>query len=191
MINTQKGQIKHSVRDRRLIEKVLYITALILLVAFFLFPLVLTFTNSFMSEQEIAANYDAVTDKSLSGYNADVEASNSFARFEFIPDMVTPKQYSEVLIQKSQFLLMFWHSVFLTVPIVIGQTLVATLAAYAFAKFRFRGRNFLFFLYIVVMLMPFQVTLVPNYLIAGQLACSIIICPLSFPAFSAPSASSF
>lgn len=169
MINTYIGRIKHSVCDRRLTAKALNIGALILLAAFFLFPLVLTFTNSLMSEQEIAVHYDAVTDKSLSGYNADVEASNSFARFEFIPDMVTLRQYSEVLIKKPQFLLMFWHSVFLTVPIVIGQTLVATLAAYAFAKFKFRGRNFLFFLYIVVMLMPFQVTLVPNYLIAGQL----------------------
>lgn len=168
-INKPKGRIRHSVRERRLIAKAVHVAALVLLAAFFLFPLILTFTNSFMSEPEIAVNYKAVTDKSLSGYNADVEASGSFARFEFIPDMVTLKQYYTVLIIKSQFLFMFWHSVFLTVPIVIGQTLVATLAAYAFAKFRFRGRNFLFFLYIVVMLMPFQVTLVPNYLIAGQL----------------------
>ncbi len=168
-INKHKGHIKHSVRDRRLIAKAVHVGTLVLPAAFFLFPLILTFTNSFMSEQEIAVNYNAVTDKSLSSYNADVEALNSFARFEFIPDLVTLKQYYTVLIIKSPFLFMFWHSVFLTVPIVIGQTLVATLAAYAFAKFRFRGRNFLFFLYIVVMLMPFQVTLVPNYLIAGKL----------------------
>jgi len=168
-INKHKGHIKYSARDRRLIAKAIHYGTLVLLAAFFMFPLILTFTNSFMSEQEIAVNYHAVTDKSLSSYNVDVEGSNSFARFEFIPDMVTLKQYYSVLIKKPQFLLMFWHSVFLTVPIVIGQTLVATLAAYAFAKFKFRGRNFLFFLYIVVMLMPFQVTLVPNYLIAGKL----------------------
>lgn len=164
-----KSLRKHGSLSSHSVTKVLHVATLVMLTAFFLFPLVLSFTNSFMSEQEIAVNYDAVTDKSLSSYNADVEASNSFARFEFIPEMVTLKQYYTVLIKKTQFLFMFWHSVFLTVPIVIGQTVVATLAAYAFAKFRFRGRNFLFFLYIVVMLMPFQVTLVPNYLIAGKL----------------------
>ena len=168
-INKHKGHIKHSACGRRLIAKGVHVGTLVLLAAFFLFPLILTFTNSFMSEQQIGVNYNVVTDKSLSSYKADVEALGTFARFELIPDMVTLKQYFEVLINKTQFLLMFWNSVFLTVPIVIGQTLVATLAAYAFAKFKFRGRNFLFFLYIVVMLMPFQVTLVPNYLIAGKL----------------------
>jgi len=120
-----------------------------------------------MSEQEIADNYDPVTDKNLSSYNDDI--ANHFARFQLIPDVVVLKQYYNVLIKKTQFLFMFWNSVLITFPIVIGQTIVATLAAYAFAKLKFRGRNFLFFLYIIVMLMPFQVTLVPNYLMAGQL----------------------
>jgi multiple sugar transport system permease protein len=132
-----------------------------------MFPLAVTVTNSFMSEQEIAHNYDPVTDKNLSSYNND--GANHFARFRLIPDMVVLKQYYNVLIKKTQFLFMFWNSVLLTFPIVIGQTIVATLAAYAFAKLKFRGRNLLFFLYIIVMLMPFQVTLVPNYLMAGQL----------------------
>lgn len=64
---------------------------------------------------------------------------------------------------------MFWNSVIIVVPIVAGQTLVASLAAYAFAKLKFKGRNQLFFIYITVMLMPFQVTLVPNYLVADKL----------------------
>lgn len=132
-----------------------------------MFPLAVTVTNSFMSEQEIADNYDPVTDKNVSSYNDD--SANHFARFQLIPDVVVLKQYYNVLIKKTQFLFMFWNSVLITFPIVIGQTIVATLAAYAFAKLKFRGRDFLFFLYIIVMLMPFQVTLVPNYLMAGQL----------------------
>ncbi len=140
---------------------------LLILAVFFLFPLGVTLTNSFMSEQEITTNYGPVTDKSLNSYQD--SGADPFARFELIPDIVTLKQYYSVLLKKTQFLFMFWNSVLLTFPIVIGQTLVATLAAYAFAKMKFRGRNVLFFLYIVVMLMPFQVTLVPNYIIAGQL----------------------
>lgn len=152
--------------DRKLMTG-LHLTVLLILVIFFLFPLVVTVTNSFMSEQAIANNYEVVTAKSLSSLNADV--TSSFARFQLIPDVVVLKQYYTVLIKKTQFLLMFWNSVLITVPIVLGQTLVSTLAAYAFAKLKFKGRNLLFFLYIIVMLMPFQVTLVPNYLIASKL----------------------
>lgn len=152
---------KHSLR------KSVYLMILLILAAFFLFPLGVTLTNSFMSEQEITTNYGPVTDKSLNSYQD--SGASPFARFELIPELVTLKQYYSVLLKKTQFLFMFWNSVLLTFPIVIGQTLVATLAAYAFAKMKFRGRNVLFFLYIVVMLMPFQVTLVPNYIIAGQL----------------------
>ncbi len=149
------------------LHKSVYFIILLILAAFFLFPLGVTLTNSFMSEQEITTNYGPVTDKSLNSYQD--SGADPFARFELIPDIVTLKQYYSVLLKKTQFLFMFWNSVLLTFPIVIGQTLVATLAAYAFAKMKFRGRDMLFFLYIVVMLMPFQVTLVPNYIIAGQL----------------------
>ncbi|WP_018306556.1 carbohydrate ABC transporter permease [Desulfitobacterium hafniense] len=149
------------------LHKSVYFIILLILAAFFLFPLGVTLTNSFMSEQEITTNYGPVTDKSLNSYQD--SGADPFARFELIPDIVTLKQYYSVLLKKTQFLFMFWNSVLLTFPIVIGQTLVATLAAYAFAKMKFKGRNVLFFLYIVVMLMPFQVTLVPNYIIAGQL----------------------
>ncbi|TWH56958.1 carbohydrate ABC transporter membrane protein 2 (CUT1 family) [Desulfitobacterium sp. LBE] len=149
------------------LHKSVYFMILLTLAVFFLFPLGVTLTNSLMSEQEITTNYGPVTDKSLNSYQD--SGADPFARFELIPDIVTLKQYYSVLLKKTQFLFMFWNSVLLTFPIVIGQTLVATLAAYAFAKMKFRGRNVLFFLYIVVMLMPFQVTLVPNYIIAGQL----------------------
>ncbi|KTE90409.1 sugar ABC transporter permease [Desulfitobacterium hafniense] len=149
------------------LHKSVYFIILLILAAFFLFPLGVTLTNSFMSEQEITTNYGPVTDKSLNSYQD--SGADPFARFELIPDIVTLKQYYSVLLKKTQFLFMFWNSVLLTFPIVIGQTLVATLAAYAFAKMKFRGRDMLFFLYIVVMLMPFQVTLVPNYIIAGRL----------------------
>ena len=149
------------------LHKSVYFIILLILAAFFLFPLGVTLTNSFMSEQEITTNYGPVTDKSLNSYQD--SGADPFARFELIPDIVTLKQYYSVLLKKTQLLFMFWNSVLLTFPIVIGQTLVATLAAYAFAKMKFRGRDMLFFLYIVVMLMPFQVTLVPNYIIAGRL----------------------
>ena len=133
--------------------------------AIFIFPLVLTVTNSFMSEAEITSNYEMVDSDGTSTGDSD----SKYAVMKLIPELVVADQYYDVLIKKSQFLYMFWNSVIITVPIVVGQTIVASMAAYAFAKLRFKGRNQLFFIYLTVMLMPFQVTLVPNYLVADWL----------------------
>ena len=54
-------------------------------------------------------------------------------------------------------------------PIVVFQLLVASLASYGFARYRGRLREIIFFAYIILMLMPYQVTLVPNYLVADWL----------------------
>ena len=56
-----------------------------------------------------------------------------------------------------------------TVPIVIGQIIVAAGASYCFARNRSKLSNAIFFIYIILMLMPYQVTLVPNYLVAEWL----------------------
>ncbi|KUO75421.1 MAG: sugar ABC transporter permease [Clostridia bacterium BRH_c25] len=142
------------------------ITAILSLMALiFIFPLVLTVSNSFMSEAEISNNYDMIASKNTGTDNS----GGKYAIMKLIPDIVVLKQYYDVLIKKSQFLFMFWNSVIIVVPIVAGQIIVSSLAAYAFAKLKFKGRNQLFFVYLTVMLMPFQVTLVPNYLVADKL----------------------
>lgn len=141
--------------------KGLLVTAILSIIAsIFMFPLVLTVSNSFMSEAEISNNYDMI---------GNGDSDNKYAVMKLIPEVVVIQQYYNVLIKKSQFLYMFWNSAILTVPIVAGQTIIASMAAYAFAKLRFRWRNQLFFIYLTVMLMPFQVTLVPNYLVADKL----------------------
>lgn len=83
------------------IKNILHITVLLVLAVIFMFPLVVTVTNSFMSEQEIAHNYDPVTDKNLSSYNDDT--ASHFARFRLIPDVVVLKQYYNVLIKRPSF----------------------------------------------------------------------------------------
>jgi len=120
-----------------------------------LLPLAVTLTNSFMTEEEIGINYDAI------GASAE---EGEYANLKLVPDMFSLAQYMIVLVEKGQFVTMFWNSAALVVPIVAGQIAVGAMAAFAFAKLRFPGRDRLFLVYIVTMLMPFQVTLVPNYL---------------------------
>lgn len=149
----------------------------------FILPLVLTISNSFMSQEEIASNYGSI----ISDENSKPAGASQYANLKLIPDIVTIQQYYRVLIKETQYLFMFWNSVFMVAAIIGGQIIVASLAAFAFAHIEFRWREPLFFAYILVMLMPFQVTLVPNYLVASWLnlidkAGSIIV-PGIFSAF--------
>ena len=118
-------------------------------------PLIITFTNSFMSSSEVERNY--------------VKAENEYIDMNIIPEKVTLSQYAELIFDSPVYLNMFWNSVKITVPVVLGQIIVSALAAYAFFALRFRGKELLFFLYIIVMLLPLQVTLMPNYMVAGWL----------------------
>ncbi|WP_330424886.1 carbohydrate ABC transporter permease [Lachnotalea sp. AF33-28] len=132
----------------------------------FLLPIVLTITNSFMTASEISANYGAVFATTDSG--GKVFISNK-VNLKFIPDMVSFNQYITVLLKSPEYLLKFWNSVILVVPILVFQLAVACLAAYGFTRFRGRIKEIIFFLYIILMLMPYQVTLVPNYLVSEWL----------------------
>jgi len=151
---------------------------LMLMALLMLFPLIVTVTNSFMSSSEIADNY--------SSYDGETEG-NKFFSIKLIPRSVTIRQYYDVLIAKSKFLRMFWNSVFVVLPIVAGQVIISSMAAFVFAKVKFKGRDFLFFIYIIIMMMPFQVTLVPNYITLDLLGLidrySAIIFPGVFGAF--------
>ncbi|WP_239614647.1 carbohydrate ABC transporter permease [Cohnella mopanensis] len=148
-----------------------------------LFPILVTFSNSLMTESEIDYNYHLIGKM----INVAAGEKNGFINLKLIPDWVSLSQYGEVLVHKPLFLHMFWNSVFMVLPIIIGQVVAASLAAYAFAKLRFWGREKLFVVYLMTMLMPFQVTLVPNYIIADKLglmnSTAAIILPGIFSAF--------
>lgn len=132
----------------------------------FLLPIVLTFTNSFMSVSEINANYGAIFKTSDTGSHVFVEKT---VNLKFIPDMVTFAQYFTVMFKSPAYLFKFWNAVIYVVPIVIFQLAVAALASYGFARYSGRVKEVIFFAYIILMLMPYQVTLVPNYLISNWL----------------------
>ena len=157
-------------RRRRKLRRVIGIALLTLwaglFAVLFLLPTILTMTNSFMSPGEITANYGAVFATNSAGGKAYMAEQ---VNLKFIPDMVTFQQYITVLLKSPAYLLKFWNAVILTVPIVLLQTAVALLAAFGFSRYRGKLREALFFLYIVVMLMPYQVTLVPNYLVSKWL----------------------
>lgn len=132
----------------------------------FLAPIILTITNSFMSASEISANYGSVFATNSSGGKVYISEK---VNLKFIPDMVSVSQYVTVLFKSPEYLLKFWNSVILVGPIVIFQLLVASLASYGFARYNGKIRGIIFFTYIILTQMPYQVTLVPNYLVSDWL----------------------
>lgn len=137
-----------------MLKKTLTTVLLCILVCIFIYPMVFTICNSFMTESEITENYDT--------------KDKEYIDMKLIPEQVTIKQYYRILIKNPQYLFMFWNSVILVVPITVGQIIVALMAAYFFTISKSRWKEPLFFIYIIVMLMPYQVTLVPNYIIAQK-----------------------
>lgn len=105
----------------------------------------------------------------LRHYNTVLEGGEGFVEMNFIPDKVTLSQYTGLLFDSPVYLHQFWNSVKIVFPILVGQLIVSSMAGYVFAVCEFKGKNLLFFLYIIVMLLPLQVTLMPNYMIADWL----------------------
>lgn len=96
-------------------------------------------------------------------------AYDGMANIPLLPAYPTLQPLTELLFDTPQFFVMFWNSFKLVVPAVLGQLLIGAPAAWTLSRLRFRGRQLLQTLYIVLMLLPFQVTMVPNYLMANTL----------------------
>ena len=155
-------------KKKGILKKILLTFVAFVFAFSFLLPTVLTIANSFMSEAEINTNYGVIfsqyKETEYGERNTDYVAKK--VNLKFVPDMVDFSQYTTVLLKSPEYLLKFWNSVILTVPIVIFQILIALGASYSFMRFQGKVKQIIFFLYVALMLMPYQVTLVPNYLVA-------------------------
>ncbi len=96
------------------------------------------------------------------------------------------KGYRGLLIENHWFYRNFWNSVFYSVVITLVNIVVSVPAAYAFRQTKFRGKNLLFTGYIVLMMMPLQVTLLPNYIGLRDLKLLDTPFAILLPAFFAP-----
>ena len=145
---------------------------LLLIAAVVLLPIIYTSANSFMSVREITRYY---TETKIN------------MPFHIIPDSFSLSGYYGVLFRRPDFLITFWNSMLLTVTIVLGQLIMASMASYAFTFFSFKLRNLIFFIVIVLMMMPYQVTLVSNYIVLDRLnlvgSYPSVIIPGIFSAF--------
>jgi len=135
------------------------LAAFLTFVAFFVWiPLWLLISGSFMGAKEMTQNLAPV-----------LENASGYASWPIIAKYPTLQPYVELLLDTPQFFVMFWNSCIQVFPIILGQVLIGAPAAWALARFRFRGKKLLYFIYIVLMLMPFQVTMVSSYLVLNNM----------------------
>ncbi len=121
-------------------------------------PLWMLLSASFMGSREMVHNLAPVLSEEA-----------GYAHWPILPQYPTLKPYVELLLDAPEFFTMFWNSCKQVFPIVAGQIVIGTPAAWAFARFRFRGKGVLYALYIILMLMPFQVTMVSSYFVLDRL----------------------
>jgi len=154
-----------------IIESVLVITVIVLL-----FPVLFMVINSFLGSKEILSSYGGI----LSGSNLQVH-------FHLIPEEATLEGYGEVFLMTPAYLIKFWSSLFLSVSIVLGQVMVSCISGYGLAKFHFPMKNEIFYLVIILMMMPTQVLMVSQYPVLSSMGLIgsyfALILPGAFAAF--------
>jgi multiple sugar transport system permease protein len=82
----------------------------------------------------------------------------------FLPPSLNFKNYAAVLQSSVPFLRIYWNSIEVAVLVTLGQLITCTLAAFAFARLKFPGRDSLFFVMLIGLMFPAQVTIIPIYL---------------------------
>jgi len=147
-----------------------------------LYPLIVTFTNSFMSETEIALHYNM----KATIFDMIAGVSRHFAQMRLIPNEASLSQYANVLVYQPSYLVLLMNSLKITVPVVLGNVVVSFLTAYGFSVWKWKHKEKLFFVYLLVMLMPLQALLVPNYIVADVLGIKDSYLAIILPGIFAP-----
>lgn len=121
-------------------------------------PVIFTVFGAFMGAQEFNYYYGMLS-----------SGEEVYLAFHLLPDNWSLESFVTVLLSTPEYLMKFWNSVAITAAIAIGHLLVSCLAGYGFSKFRFPCRGPLFVLVVILMMMPYQVTLVSNYIMLDRL----------------------
>ena len=110
--------------------------------------------------------------------------ADQFSR-NIIPDPATLQNYRDLFrdLPNHAFLYLTFNSFKISILAVLGQVLTCAMAAFVFAIVKFRGRDFLFALLVATLMIPSQVSLIPNFIIFKYLGWIGTQLPLIVPAF--------
>ena len=92
-----------------------------------------------------------------------------FVRLRLFPDYPTLRNFVELLLDSPEFFRMFWNTQRISVETLAGGLLFGVPCAWGLAQYRFPGRKAILWCCILLMIMPFQVTMLSEYLVLKQL----------------------
>ena len=144
-------------------------------------PVVLLVTGSVMDQYELAELLKPIFREKGAG------EAFQFITWRLVPDFPSFANYGKLLFLSPQFFVLFWNSVKMVLLILAGQLLIGVPAAWAFAAYQNRFGKLLFTLYVVLMLLPFQVTMLSSYLVLNGFSLlnthTAVILPALFSTF--------
>ena len=146
-----------SFRSRRTLSSIAFYIILILVAVIVIFPLWSAFTISMLTDQEVASYPPRLWPSGL-------QLENFRRALEQAP--------------LGRYLL---NSVIQSTIVMLGQLITASLAAYAFAFIDFKGRNIVFFVFLATLMIPWEATIIPNYLLIQQIGWTDTFMGLSAP----------
>jgi multiple sugar transport system permease protein len=112
-----------------------------------------SYVNIFNDAGKITSSYRKIPNNSISEYKK--------MKFHF--------ENFKIAFNKVPFALYFRNTLIVSLSVVFGVIITGSLAAYAFARMRFRGREFIFYLFISMMMVPQPVYLIPSYIVLNHL----------------------
>ena len=148
---------------------------LTLLALLILLPLLLTAVYSFCAPTEIKAFMQTRN-----------QYGTALMELKLRPDLFSLDQYWRVLIQDTIILRYYFNSVGYTAATLLGQIVIIPMLAYALSRFEFRGRDMISFAVIVLLLLPFQVTMVPTVLTLRRLGLMDTMWAIILPSLASP-----
>lgn len=158
-------------------KKYIQMIPLILIAIVTVSPVLFLVTGAFMGTTEIKEYINPMT-----------AMTDGYVRWRLIPMYPTMKNLIELLLDSPEFFQMFWNSVKITFSILAGQLVFGMPSAWGLARYSFPGKKQIYMLYIVLMMMPFQVVMLSEYLVLDRLrlldSLWAIILPGMFSTFS-------
>lgn len=156
-MNAANQPSQRNLSNRRTLRSILLYSLLTVVAALVLFPLWSAFTISMLDESQVAT----------------------------YPPLLAPTQLHLTnfvrAMQQAPLLRYLFNSIFQSSIVMIGQLATASLAAYAFAFIDFKGRNLMFLVFLSTMMIPWEATIIPNYLTVRSLGWTDTFMGLTAP----------
>lgn len=150
---------------------------LVLISIAFLLPILLTVTSSLMTPGEVLRRFGQIP-----------AGAGQKTGVTLIPDLVSLKQYYSLIVENQQYFRQFWTSMLYSLVITLFSNIIAIPTAFVLAKYPTRKNRILFSVYILTMMMPFTITMLPNYIMLSRFSLIgkiwAVILPMSFAPFA-------